>query len=210
MAHHNAELHFPSGVDTKDWSGATELEFAWKILDPSKGDVPSMYFTMKAIIPGPDGKGQREALVGLVGMHIAHKSQSSPQWIWATFKHVDNLVGDSMAHPLIKPSFYNPDCQLCVPNLDPRITKDYKMPTQAMRTIPIPGDAIALNGEAEAALAKLGSVWRYYQLIGTQWPTDAAAKPTPWNAGPPGALDNKSGGDPTPVFLTNITMETYF
>ena len=36
------------------------------------------------------------------------------------------------------------------------------------------------------------------------------AKPTPWNAGLPAAINNKPGGNPTPVFLTNATMETYF
>ena len=51
---------------------------------------------------------------------------------------------------------------------------------------------------------------QYYQLIDTQWPTDPAAAPTPWTAGLPGAITNKPGGNPTPVYLTNITMETYF
>lgn len=50
----------------------------------------------------------------------------------------------------------------------------------------------------------------YCQLIDTQWPTDPTAKPTPWNAGLPDAINNKPGGNPTPVFVTNITMETYF
>ena len=67
-----------------------------------------------------------------------------------------------------------------------------------------------LNAEAQAVLAKLGSVWQYYQLIDTQRPTDPAARPTPWSAGLPGAIVNKPGGNPTSVYLTNVTMETYF
>lgn len=203
-------LDFPSGSDARDWSGATELKLAWKILDPAKGDQPRRFFTMQAVIPTPDGKGQRQVLVGLVGMHIAHKSQSSPQWIWATFEQVDNLVGNALAHPPIKASFTNPNCEICVPNLDPKVTKDFKTPTQAWRAIPIPGDKVQLNRQAEAALAKLGSAWQYYQLIDTQWPTQPSKPPTPWTAGLPDAINNKSGGFPTPVFLTNITMETYF
>jgi hypothetical protein len=207
QAHPNTPLLFPEGVDSKDWSGAIELKFAWRIL--TKDDQPARFFTMQATIPSLSG-GTQQVLVGLVGMHIAHKSQSSPQWIWATFEQIDNLVGDPLAHPAVKPSFYNPDCQICVPNLDPDTTGDFKTPTQAVRAIPIAGDKLQLNSEAQAALAKLGSVWKYYQLIDTQWPTDPSAKPTPWDAGLPGAINNKSGGDPTPVFLTNITMETYF
>jgi hypothetical protein len=205
----NSTLTFPSGTDGADWSGSTELKFAWKIIDQSKGDQPDRFFTMTAIIPTADG-GTRQVQVGLVGMHIGHKSQSSPQWIWATFEQVDNLVGDTMAHPPIKASFYDPGCQICVPNLDPEVTGDTTTPVQAVRAIPIPGEKQSLNAQAQAALKALGSVWQYYQLIDTQWPIDPTAKPTPWNAGLPDALNNKPGGRPTPVFLTNITMETYF
>ena len=89
-------------------------------------------------------------------------------------------------------------------------TKDYKTPTQAVRAIQVPGDKIALNRQAEAVLAKIGVPWQYYQLIDTQWPTEPAKPPTPWDGGLPNAIANKPGGFPTPVFLTNITMETYF
>lgn len=205
---HNT-LSFPAGTDNVDWSGATEVKFAWKIIDPSKGDQPSRFFTMPATIPDAHG-GTRQVTVGLVGMHIGHKSQSSPQWIWATFEQVDNLVGNAMAHPPIKASFYNPDCEICVPNVDPDSTGDFVTPTQAVRAIQIPGDKVELNAQAQAALKAIGSVWQYYQLIDTQWPTEPTAAPTPWDAGLPGAINNKPGGNPTPVFLTNITMETYF
>jgi hypothetical protein len=205
----NDTLAFPTGTDKVDWSGATEIKFAWKIIDTSKGDQPGRFFTMPAIIPAAGG-GTQEVTVGLVGMHIAHKSQSSPQWIWATFEQVDNLVGDPLAHPAVKPSFYDPNCEICVPNLDPNATNDTTTPVQAMRAVPIPGDKLRLNAEAQAVFRALGSVWQYYQLIDTQWPTDPTAKPTPWNAGLPDAINNKAGGNPTPVFLTNITMETYF
>jgi hypothetical protein len=81
---------------------------------------------------------------------------------------------------------------------------------QASRTIPIPADKVALNREAQDALAKRGSVWQYYQLIDTQWPTVPSAPPAAWDSGLSQSVSNKSGGQPTPVFLTNITMETYF
>jgi hypothetical protein len=115
-----------------------------------------------------------------------------------------------MAHPPIKPSFYDPNCQICVPKLDPKSTKDIKTPIQAVRAIPIPGEKQELNAEAQAVLASLSSVWQYYRLIDTQWPTAPTAKPTPWSEGLPNAINNKPGGNPTPIFLTNITMETYF
>ena len=93
---------------------------------------------MKAQLPEARG-GWREVTVGLVGMHISHKSRSSPQWIWATFEQVDNPLGDPLAHPPIRPSFYNPNCPLCVPNQDPSVTNDTTTPTQVVRANSDPG-----------------------------------------------------------------------
>ena len=41
--------------------------------------------------------------MGLVGLHIAHKTQHAPQWIWSTFEQVDNYKGPD-------PSFNDPAC----------------------------------------------------------------------------------------------------
>lgn len=208
-------VDMPSGTPDKDWSGSFELKLAWKIITPGKDDA-SRFYTMPALImdQGPDGKPvQRSVTVGLVGMHIGHKSQTSPQWIWATFEQVDNLGVDAVAHPKLNPSFSDPNCEICTVNQlpVPDANGDYaRIPTQAWRAVPIPADKQALNLQAQAVLRAKGSVWQFYQLIDTQWPTGPTAKPTPWNGGLGGSIENKPGGNPTPVMLTNITMETYF
>ncbi|HZP65758.1 MAG TPA: hypothetical protein VFB32_05565 [Rudaea sp.] len=217
----NTKADLPSGVDTQDASGSWELKFAWRIL--IKGDDRSRYLTSAAIVPPVNGKcpdgtapqrDQCDVEVGLVGMHIGHKTASSPQWIWATFEQVDNLSVDNVAHPALKPSFFDPNCPICLPDEPPAQLSNGNWastpPTQVWRAIPIPADKVALNGEAEAALGKAGSALAYYQLVDTQWPTEPTKPPTKPEAGLPGAVENKPGGDPTPVFLTNITMETYF
>jgi len=207
-------LNMPSGMPGVDGSGSFELKFAWRVLKPGKDDF-SRFYTMPAVImdQGPDGKQvERKVTVGLVGMHIGHKSASSPQWIWATFEQVDNLDVDSVANPKLSPSFTNPNCPLCAVNVEPVADKNGvypRIPVQVWRAIPIPGDKVALNGQVQAALRKMGSVWQYYQLIDTQWPTRPGPPPG-WNSGLPQAAANKPGGNPTPVMLTNITMETYF
>ena len=193
-------LDLPSGVDTQDASGAFELKLAWKILEA--GDDPARYLTMPAVVATAVNGQQvdKNVRVGLVGMHIAHKSKSSPQWIWSTFEQVDNLDVDPVAHSKLKPSFFDPGCPTCVPNQEPSKKNGNWIPspkTQAVRAIPIPNDKRDLNVEAELALAKIGSPLQYYQLIDTQWPTDPAAAPTPWTAGLPGAITNKPGGNPT-------------
>lgn len=206
-------VDLPSGADTQDASGAFEVKLAWKIFEA--GDDPARYLSMPAVVAAAvNGKQiDKNVRVGLVGMHIAHKSKSSPQWIWSTFEQVDNLDVNPVAHPKLRPSFFDPSCPACVPNQEPpKINGVWQtsQKTQAVRAIPIPNDKRDINVEAEAALAKIGSPLQYYQLIDTQWPTDPAAKPTPWTAGLPGAINNKPGGNPTPVYLTNMTMETYF
>lgn len=211
----------PSGIDDKNGSGAWELKFAWRVL--TSHDDRNRYLWSKAIEPAVNGvcpdkskatNDQCPVDVGLVGMHIGHKSQSSPQWIWSTFEQVDNLSVNNVAHPKLTPSFFNPNCPTCVPNQEPVQNSDGSWstatPTQVARAVPIPADKVALNHEAQAALHSANTALRYYRLIDSQWPTDPAAAPTKPEAGLPNAIDNKSGGDPTPVLLTNVTMETYF
>ncbi len=204
----------PSGIDTTDWSGSFELKIAWKVLKPGVDD-PTRFFTQDAYIKDEDANNKeitRKVKVGLVGMHIGHKSKSSPQWIWSTFEQIDNLDVDPVAHPNLNPSFTNPNCPICTPNVLPvAINGVYsRTPVQAWRAIPIPGDKVALNAQVQAAMKSIGSVWQYYQLIDTQWPTSPGTAPSSWNGGLPNSVTNKPGGNATPVFLTNITMETYF
>ena len=216
------KVDMPTGHPSQDASGSFELKLAWRVMkpcDPRKPKDPcddmSRFFVEDAYImdQGPDGQPvQRKVKVGLVGMHIAHKSETSPQWIWATFEQVDNLDVDQVAHPKLQASFNNAGCAICATDMAPQRSGAVypRIPVQASRTISIPADKVALNAQAAAALAKIGSVWQYYQLIDTQWPTDPKAPPASPTGGLPDAVTNKSGGNPTPVFLTNITMETYF
>jgi hypothetical protein len=220
------KVDMPTGHPAQDASGSYELKLAWRVMkpcDPSKPNAPcddmSRFFVEDAYImdQGPDGKPlQRHVKVGLVGMHIAHKSETSPQWIWATFEQVDNLSVDNVAHPKLHASFNDPNCPLCVTDVQPQGHKDGdntvypRIPVQVSRTIPIPADKVALNDQASTILRALGSVWQYYELIDTQWPIQPATKPADPTGGLPDAVANKPGGVPTPVFLTNITMETYF
>ena len=217
------KVDMPIGHPDQDSSGSFELKLAWRIMkpcDPAKPKDPcddmSRFFVEDAFIKdlGPDGAElQRKVKVGLVGMHIAHKSETSPQWIWATFEQVDNLDVDQVAHPKLQASFNNAGCQICTTDVEPQqnAQKVYpRIPVQVSRTIPIPADKVALNAQAAAALARIGSVWQYYQLIDTQWPTQPKVPPADPNGGLPEAVTNKPGGNPTPVNLTNVTMETYF
>ena len=208
------KVSMPWGSPSQDWSGAFELKFAWKVLTKGKDDFIRFYTTPAVIMDqGPHGEQlERNVTVGLVGMHIGHKTGTSPQWIWSTFEQVDNLSTDQVAHPGLHPNFFDPNCEICTVDQIPVAANGVypKAPTQAWRAVPIPADKTSLNAQVQAALGKAGSIWQYYQLIDSQWPTNPGAVSAPYTAGLPASIANKPGGNPTPVYLTNITMETYF
>jgi hypothetical protein len=201
------KVQFPAGEWQSNGSGAFELKLAWRVLVPAKDKIDRFFHQPAQVLINNQWQSVE---IGLVGMHIAHKSQSSPQWIWSTFEQIDNLATDQVANPGLNPSYFNPNCPTCQINIQPG-NPPVNTPVQVLRMVPIAPDKEALNHEAQAALRAQNSVWQYYQLIDTQWPTNPTLPPTtPGDANLPQSINNKAGGQPTPVYLTNATMETYF
>jgi hypothetical protein len=135
----------------------------------------------------------------MVGFHVAHKTSSEPQWVWSTFEQVDNVQVGPSAPPGLKPSFFNPDCKNCPINKPPPKPWNPNVkttPGQITRVIPIDDATTQLNSEWQSLLKSVNkdSVWQYYELISTQWPTNATASPI---------------GKPAPNYLANTTIETY-
>ncbi len=211
----NGKLAFPAGKFAGNRLGAIELKLAWRILDPRTDDF-GRYFTQAAWLPS--GTGERAVwtavTVGLIGFHIAQKTETAPQWIWSTFEHVDNLSVDRLerirtfsgSDAPLRASFHDADCQWCPVNVAVPPGADGKRRTQIARLQPIAAETQALNAMMRMALAAAGSKLAYYEMIGTQWPIDPAAPP---GGGPNGAVANVSGGKPLPVYLANSVMETF-
>jgi hypothetical protein len=206
--------------------GAIEVKLAWKEMGPA--DIRSRFFVRTGTVLNQDTGKYEQRELGLVGMHIAMRTRSSPTWIWSTFEHVDNvrvkepeLVVDGrlLQH---RPSFYNPDRPTDVPNVLPPPNVPGTNPTgwsealttnpvQVVRVIPIDPGTEALNAAVQSLLAREGSVFQYYELIGTQWPSRPFAPAIPGGQGSaPESIIRKTTGEVLPVYLTNMTMETYF
>ncbi|MCB1718934.1 MAG: hypothetical protein KDK05_27680 [Candidatus Competibacteraceae bacterium] len=211
----HGRLSFPVGQFGTTQKGAIEIKLAWKQLDPDADD-PSRYLTQIAYIPsGPEQPRWVPVQMGLVGFHIAQKTAGSPQWIWSTFEHIDNVEVDMLAHARVKgesvplrPAFNNPDCAWCAVNVPPQPDADGTRRTQVMRLISVPPATRKLNQQVQQLLAQADSKLAYYELIGVQWPTQPD-KPPERGMAFPGAVVNKSGGEPFPVYLLNSVMETY-
>jgi hypothetical protein len=84
-------------------TGAIELKAAWRIL-PSPSN---RYLTSQAVLV--NNGSCTTATMGLVGLHIIHKTITQPQFVWATFEQVDNLPPASPA------TFSNSSCQCQTP-----------------------------------------------------------------------------------------------
>ena len=106
------KVNLPSG-DGHRLHGAIEVKFAWKEL--GKNDDPKRFFTrtINADLSEPFGANgkplQRHFLAGLVGMHIAMRTPSSPEWIWSTFEQIDNVrVNKDKGGHSVHPNFFDP------------------------------------------------------------------------------------------------------
>jgi hypothetical protein len=197
-------------------SGAMMVKASWKIL--GAGDDPERFHATQALVwtqasaNPPVAESCALQNTGLVGLHIATKLDNRPQWVWSTFEQVDNVPDKGQSQDQVPTnashSFYGKACANCtdVNQPPPRPWNPSKpgMPTQIMRVTPIDAATSAINASWQAALAGVGatSPWRYYELIGTQWPTEAS--PNCQSVSPVDPL-----GTPTPQFLANATLESY-
>lgn len=213
LAKYGTGIDPPFGNYDKN-TGSIELKLAWKVL--AEQDIPERFFTMDAYIADPGSQQWLKKKVGLVGLHIGHNTFSSRPWVWSTFEHVDNVQVDELEvleyarqGQLLQPLFNDPACPICPVNVEPTPDAAGLRKTQVMRAVPISKATAALNSQVQALLKQQGSVWQYYELIGTQFATDNTVARASDDQGLPDRITNKSGGYPSPVYLVNSVIETY-
>jgi hypothetical protein len=212
-------VKFPCGV-LNGPEGAIMVKSAWKVISPAD---KSRFHTQTVLVYSPASQNPKypascsTKLMGLVGLHVGHKTNSASQWLWSTFEHVDNAPSEAdVASGKLKTeyNYYDPKCPAskCKPNeVPPRPwnpTKVSSFHSQVVRMNMFKGNEFAFTSAAErnADALKLllgvntSSVWQYYELISTMWPT---------NTGQCQATAGDPLGTPAPNFLANTTLETY-
>ncbi len=235
----NQIANFPAGNFEEDSVGAIEIKLAWKILTDS--DYKERYYQSQGYIIDDATQELVQEDLGLIGFHISQKTPTGKQWVWSTFEHIDNLDQNTTergGHQVpIHPTLYDPNCEICPINVDlynppnkytfnqgPHgnlwvqgtdtvFANSSTMKTQSKRMVDIPVRVQQLNKQMQAYLKSIGSVFQYYQLIDTQYPTDQDALPgnsTEEGYQVPASVVNKPGGNPNLAYLTNISMETFF
>ena len=152
--------------------GTITLKSAW--IEMTKDiDNPEAFYVRDAWVQDPLEQTCEPVKVGLVGLHIAHKTEASPQWLWTSFEHVKNVpprgaVGEG--------GYTFNDGRSQMPTSPPpeaRLTmRNFKIPPpyNVDRWKSIPEAIQKVNRDWRVKLSYGGSVWSNYELVVVQWP----------------------------------------
>jgi len=202
----------PSSTATTE--GSILVKAAWRQLTAK--DDPSRYYVIDELVYDPVSKQCVKQKMGLIGLHIAQKVNTFPQWVWSSFEQVDNVPGAPNAkapysfnngtnNPATIGGFANKPISASLIS-----DKSQRTPVQVTRfnqipTTPVGVSTVDINQIYQKAV---GNSWmQYYQLVITQWPTNPTVfKQYTKNGKYPGDC-----GQPFPIdSCINTTMETYF
>jgi hypothetical protein len=182
-------------------AGTIDVKAAWR--EAKSGEDTDRYYVRDALAVDPvTGRCDKRRFV-LIGFHIAQKTPTRPQWIWSTFEHVDNISVGSGAPAGAKPSLNDPSKPQTLGAAPAPISKTNPpgtnpSPVQVVQENAenkIPVQTAATNTKWQNSPEIQGTVWRFYQLAMSQWPTN----PSVGGAGLPFPRRR----------VANMTMETY-
>ncbi len=225
--------------------GSIAVKAAWRVL--TAADTPgsrARYYVVPAevvdvaasVAAGKIVCGRAD--IALVGLHIMVKTRYRPQWIWATFEHVDNVppagLGDARepdardagapysffdeADPRrTLPPLGSPEAQPVSEANPPAVAPE---PMQVRRSRPLHASTMAMNRSYWALPGVKGTIWERYMLVASQWPTT----PVPFGpennggffpglavdpAAPHEAYQSDDPAEAEKENLANTTLETY-
>jgi hypothetical protein len=165
-----------SGLVTPE--GTIEVKTAWRRLMP--GDNPKHFFTTTAIYYDLNPQGQLayyNDTFALVGMHIIHKTQNFPDFVFATFEQVEvensdaqfiSLAPPPLGTPLPTPT---PMSGTELPPAVPIVRQTGQTNRQQMHPVPQALDDVTQQVQKQLASLNPTTVWQYYRLTGVSGPS---------------------------------------
>lgn len=163
------ETGYLKGLPAFAQQGLIDVKAAWRVLDVAKGDKPERYLHREIYT----GDGQT-MLMGLVALHILRFTPDGQ--VASTFEQVDNLTGDSAAG--VKASFNDGSTPSAIqqslgfqgaipkPIGQGQLVPHDLEPVSIYRVTPLPAGVQKANAHYQKLLE--GSVFQFYELIGTQ------------------------------------------
>ena len=192
-------------------NGSVAVKTSWVDVEGLPDALKSRMYTRQALVKAAAGGGCSRRTMALLGMHVAQKTASRPQWIWSSFEQKDLVPpkwadwpgafvlndGTDARMPPASPLTLRP---LAPEPVTPfNITRD--------PAAPILTDTDLTTFGYQHALA--GTPWRYYRLVMTQWPRVEGEQTTAIPASRDGSIANTFPGEGAFSAFTNVSMETF-
>ena len=192
-------------------NGSVAIKSAWVDVTGMPPALVKRFYTRTALVKRATGTGCARVAVGLIGLHIAQKTPSRPQWIWSSFEQVDAVppkwadwpgafaLNDAKGAPMPES---NP---LSLVPLAPEPVRPFNVVRDSGAPILT---ATELTSFAYRRLLQ-GTPWQHYRLIVTQWPRLEGNQADPIPARVDGSIENTFPGAGAFSAFANVTMETF-
>ena len=191
--------------------GSVAVKSAWVDVTGLPPALVKRFYTRTALVKRATGGGCAPTTMGLIGLHIARKTPSRPQWIWSSFEQADTVPPKWADWP---GAFVLNDAKGApMPDRNPLslvpLAPEPVTPFNVVRATEAPIlTATDLTSYAyRGALA--GTPWQYYRLIVTQWPRLEGNQADPIPASVDGSVANTFPGTGAFSAFANVTMETF-
>ena len=192
-------------------TGSIAVKTAWVDVTELPAPLVKRFYTRTALVKRATGIGCARITVGLIGVHIAQKTPSRPQWIWSSFEQADTVppkwadwpgsfvLNDGRGAPMPD---HNP---LSLAPVAPEPVRPFNVVRAAGAPILT---ATELTSFAYRRLLA-GTPWQHYRLVVTQWPRLEGNQADAIPARVDGSIDNTFPGTGAFSAFANVTMETF-
>ena len=191
--------------------GSVAVKSAWVDTTDLPAGLVERLHTRSVLLKRATGTGCTRITVGLIGIHIAQKTLSRPQWIWSSFEQKDLVPPKWPDWPgafVLNDGSGTPMPQQNPLSLSPLAPE----PARAFNIVRDPAAPILTSTELTSfAYQHLleGTPWQHYRLVVTQWPRLEGNQITPIPASVDGSVANTFPGEGAFSAFANLTMETF-
>ena len=191
--------------------GSIAVKTAWVDVTGLPAALVKRMYTRPALVKNATGGGCAKTTVGLVGMHIAQKTPSRPQWIWSSFEQRDTVPPKWPDSP--GAYVLNDNSGAPMPTRNPlSLTPLAPEPVRPFNVFRHPDAPVLTSTELTSYFYRrlvAGTPWEYYRLVVTQWPRVEGDQALPIPPTLDGTITNTFPGAGAFSAFTNVTMETF-
>src|SRR5437016_1063330 len=191
--------------------GSVILKAAWLDMAGFPAEQVKRYYTRPAIVRDPGTGACSHVTAGLVGLHIAQKTPSRPQWIWSSYEQIDSVPPSRFGDP-VRFTFHDGG-KAAMPGENP------------LPLVPLAPQPVTPFNVQRPFFAKVhprteltnyqyqellkDTVWQYYGIVVTQWPRLEGNQALPVPPTLNGEITNTFPGAGAFSAFANVAIETF-